>query len=181
MVNLTIDGKKIQVEEGTTILKAAEKLDIEIPTLCYHPLLEPYAACRICMVELKMKGTSKLVTSCNTKVQEGMIIETESERALKARKLNVELIMARAPMAENVQEIANKLGIEKTRFKIADPEEKCILCGMCVRACDEIVGIEAISFEERGINRKISTPFKDPSEDCIGHHFRRHPWKKSGP
>jgi len=167
-IRLTINNKPIEVEKGSTILQAAQKLDIDIPTLCYHPLLEPYAACRVCMVEQKMKGVSKLVTSCNTKVQEGMIIETESERALNARKLNIELIMARAPMAENVQEIANKLGIEKTRFKIADPEENCILCGLCVRTCEEVVGIEAITFEERGINRKISTPFKDPSEDCIG-------------
>lgn len=168
MVNLTINGKKIQVEEGTTVLQAAERLDIKIPTLCYHPLFEPYAACRICMVEVKRDDTSELLTSCNTRVQKGMVIETNSERALKARKLNIELIMARAPAAEKVQEIAKELGIEKTRFEIKDPEEKCILCGLCVRTCEEVVGAEAISFIERGTNRQVSPPFGEPSDACIG-------------
>ncbi len=168
MVNLTIDSKKIEVEEGTTILQAAEKLDIKIPTLCYHPLLEPYAACRVCMVEVSHKGKTELVTSCNTKVQEGMEVQTASERALKARKLNVEMIMARAPAAEPVKKIAEDLGLEKTRFEIKDPTEKCILCGLCVRTCEQVVGANAISFIERGTERKVSTPFGEPSEACIG-------------
>ncbi|MFP4082298.1 MAG: 2Fe-2S iron-sulfur cluster-binding protein [Candidatus Aminicenantes bacterium] len=167
-IKLTINNKPVEVEEGTTILEAAEKLDITIPTLCYHPLLEPYAACRICMVETKTRETSELVTSCNTKVQEGMTVETDSERALKARKLNIEMLMARAPAAQKVQEIAKELGIEKTRFEITDPEEKCILCGLCVRTCEEVVGANAISFSERGEERKVFTPFGEPSEACIG-------------
>lgn len=169
MVNLTIDGKKVEVEEGTTILKAAEKADIKIPTLCYHPILEPYAACRVCMVEVKTKGgREELVTSCNTQAQDGMEVQTASDRAIKARKLNVEMLMARAPAAEKLQEIAKELGIEKTRFEITDPTEKCILCGMCVRTCEQIVGAEAISFIERGKNREVSTPFGEESEACIG-------------
>ncbi|MFW6131313.1 MAG: 4Fe-4S binding protein [Candidatus Aminicenantaceae bacterium] len=168
MVKLTIDGKKIEVEEDTTILQAAEKLEIKIPTLCYHRLLEPYAACRICMVESIKGDKSELVTSCNTKVKEGMIIETASKRALRARKYNVELLMAQAPAAEKVQEIAKELGIEKTRFEITDPEEKCILCGLCVRTCEEIVGANAISFVERGKDRKVYPPFSEESESCIG-------------
>jgi len=168
MVNLTIDGKKIEVEEGTTILQAAEKLEIKIPTLCYHPLLEPYAACRVCMVEVSHKGKTELVTSCNTKVLDGMEVQTASERALRARKLNVEMIMARAPAAEPVKKIAEDLGIEKTRFEIKDPSEKCILCGLCVRTCEQVVGANAISFIERGTERKVSTPFGEPSEACIG-------------
>jgi heterodisulfide reductase subunit A len=168
MVNLTINGKPIQVEKGTTILQAAQKLDIKIPTLCYHPLLEPYAACRVCVVEVSLRGRSELVTSCNTKVQEGSEVETASERALKARRLNVEMLMAQAPAAEPVQKIAKELGIEKTRFEIKDPNEKCILCGLCVRTCEQVVGANAISFIERGVERKVSPPFGEPSEACIG-------------
>ena len=168
MINLTIDGKKIQVEEETTILQAAEKLDIKIPTLCFHPLLEPYAACRVCVVEVTLNNKTNIVTSCNTKVKEGMDIQTASERALKARKLNIEMLMAQAPAAESVQEIAKELGIEKTRFEITDPEENCILCGQCVRACEEVVGASAISFVERGAKREVSTPFGEESESCIG-------------
>lgn len=168
MVNLTINGKKVKVEEGTTILQAAGKNDIKIPSLCYHPLLDPYAACRVCVVEVTKKGESEIVTSCNTKVTEGMEVKTDSERALRARKLNVEMLMAQAPQAEPLKEIAEDLGIKETRFTVKDPEEKCILCGLCVRACEEVVGANAISFNERGADRVVSTPFGQESEECIG-------------
>lgn len=167
-IKLTINDKPIEVDEGTTILQAAKMLDIEIPTLCYHPLLEPYAACRICSVERKIGNKADLVTSCNTKVQEKMVVYTHSEKALKARRLNIEMLMAQAPEAEPVKKIAKEMGIEKTRFEIADPTEKCILCGLCVRTCEQIVGANAISFIERGIERKVSPPFGEPSEACIG-------------
>lgn len=168
MISITIDGKKIQVEEGATILQAAEKADIHIPTLCYHPLLEPYAACRVCVVEVDLRGEKDLVTSCNTQVRNGMIVETASERALRARKLNVEMLMARAPAAEPVKKIAEDLGIEKTRFEIKDPNEKCILCGLCVRTCEDVVGANAISFINRGKDREVSPPFGEEAEACIG-------------
>jgi heterodisulfide reductase subunit A len=167
-IKLTINDKPIAVEKGTSILKAAKLLDIKIPTLCYHPLLEPYAACRVCVVERKIGETSTLVTSCNTKAQEGMVIYTDSEKVLKARRLNIEMLMAQAPAAEPVQKIAKELGIEKTRFEIKDPNEKCILCGLCVRTCEQVVGANAISFIERGVERKVSPPFGEPSEACIG-------------
>ena len=168
MITMTIDGKKVQVEEGLTILKAAQKLDIKIPTLCYHPVVEPYAACRVCMVELSLKGRTELVTACNTKAAEGMEVQTASPRALTARKLNVEMLLARAPAAEPVQELARSLGITESRFPVKDPTEKCILCGLCIRTCGDIVGAHAISFTERGTERQVSTPFGEPSEACIG-------------
>jgi heterodisulfide reductase subunit A len=167
-VKLTINDKVVEVDEGTTILQAAKVLDIEIPTLCYHPVLEPYAACRVCVVETKVGDKVDIVTSCNTKVREGMVVNTESENALSARRTNIEMLMAQAPAAEVVQELAKKMGIEKTRFAIKDPDEKCILCGLCVRTCEQIVGAEAISFVGRGINRKVAPPFDEPSEACIG-------------
>jgi heterodisulfide reductase subunit A len=167
-IKLTINDKTVEVDEGTTVLKAAKALDIEIPTLCYHPILEPYAACRVCVVEKKTGEKSELVTSCNTKVKEGMVIHTDSDMALRARRMNIELLMAQAPAAEPVQKLAKDMGIEKTRFSITDPTEKCILCGMCVRTCEQIVGAEAISFVNRGKNRKVSPPFGEESEACIG-------------
>jgi heterodisulfide reductase subunit A len=168
MITMTIDGKKVQVEEGLTILKAAQKLDIKIPTLCYHPVAEPYAACRVCMVELSLKGRTELVTACNTNAAEGMEVQTASPRALTARKLNVEMLLARAPAAEPVQELARSLGITESRFPVKDPAEKCILCGLCIRTCGDIVGAHAISFTDRGPERQVSTPFGEPSEACIG-------------
>jgi heterodisulfide reductase subunit A len=168
MVHVTIDGKALEVEPGTTILQAARKAGAAIPTLCYHPILEPYAACRVCVVEVNKGGKTDIQTSCNTRVEEGMEIRTDSERALKARRLNVEMLLARAPAAEPVREIARDLGLETTRFPVKDPEEKCILCGMCVRVCESVVGASAISFVERGDERRVETPFGEESEACIG-------------
>lgn len=168
MVNLIIDGKKIQTEKGTTILEAARQNEIDIPSLCYHPLMEPYAACRVCVVEIIQGDESRIVTSCNTPVREGMEVRTDSERALRDRRMNVEMLMAQAPAAEPLKEIAEELGIEQTRFPIKDPEEKCILCGLCVRTCEEVVGANAISFVERGSDRRVEPPFGEESEACIG-------------
>jgi len=167
MINITLNGKKLSVEEGMTILQVAQQERIDIPTLCYHPLLEPYAACRMCVVEVKGDSKSELKTSCNTKVQEGMVIETDSERTLNARRLNIELLMARAPAAKVIQEMAAQMGIEKTPFPIENPEAKCILCGMCVRVCEDVVGAHVLTFEERGFERKVTTAFNVPSEKCI--------------
>jgi heterodisulfide reductase subunit A len=168
MINLTIDGKQVEVDEGSTILQAAKKAGARVPTLCFHPVIEPYAACRVCVVEVALKGKNDLLTSCNTKAVEGMDVRTASERTLRARRLNVEMLLARAPAAEPLREIAKELGIEKPRFPVKDPDEKCILCGLCVRACEQIVGACAISFIERGTDRHVSTPFGEESEACIG-------------
>jgi len=168
MAKLIIDGRPVEVEDGATILQAARQAGLTIPTLCHHPVLEPYAACRVCMVEASFKGKNELVTACNTAAQSGMEISTSSERALQARRLNVEMLLARAPAAEPVRRLAAELGIDRPRFPVGDPEEKCILCGMCVRACEQIVGASAISFLDRGTERVVSTPFGEESEACIG-------------
>jgi len=167
MVNITFNGKKLSVEEGMTILQVAQQERVHIPTLCYHPLLEPYAACRICVVEVTKDGENKIVSSCNTKVEEGTEINTDSESVVSARKMNLELLMARAPAAKAVQELAAEMGIEKTRFPIEDPERKCILCGLCVRVCEDVVGAHVLTYEDRGFERKVTTAFNMPSEKCI--------------
>lgn len=167
MITIEINGKKLEVEEGTTILKACEEAEISIPTLCYHPLLEPYAACRVCVVEVTQGNVSKIVTACNTAVENGMSINTESQDVINTRRMNIELIMARAPAAEVVKELAKEMGIERTRFEIMDPDEKCILCGLCVRACEQVVGASILGFKNRGVDRDVVTAFEEPSEKCI--------------
>jgi heterodisulfide reductase subunit A len=167
MLSLTIDGKLIEISPEMTILNAAEIAKIHIPTLCYNPLLKPNSACRVCIVEVVTHGVSNLVTACSTKVENGMIVFTQSDRAVTARRMNLELMLAQAPAAEVVQRLASEIGVEKTRFPIIQANNKCILCGTCVRICDEIVGAHALSFSDRGIYREISTPFHDMSEDCI--------------
>ncbi len=166
-IKLAIDDNPIKVDEGTTIIQAAEELGVKIPTLCYYPFLEPYAACRICVVEVIRDGGSELVTSCNAKVKEGMVVHSQSEKVLNARRMNLELLMAQAPAAEIVQEMAAEYGVQKTRFPITKPDEKCILCGLCVRACEDVAGVSAISFASRGSDRVVVTPFEKLPEDCI--------------
>ncbi len=166
MVRLTIDNKKIKVEEGTTLLETAQKLNIEIPTLCHHQALKPYGACRVCLVEVIKGSRLGLVASCTYPAEEGLVARTETERVKRARRLSIELLLARCPTSEKVREVALELGVKKVRFK--EEKEECILCGLCVRVCEEAIAKSAISFINRGADREVTTPFKIGSLACIG-------------
>ncbi len=168
MPKIKIDNKQIEVPEGTTVLEAAKKLGIEIPTLCHHEALQPYGSCRLCMVELCEGDWSKLMTACTYPVWDGLEVKTNSEKALKARKFIIELLLSRCPNSEEIKQIAKRLGVEESRFKTEDSNEKCMLCGHCVRVCKEIIGISAISFINRGVERVVETPFEINSDACIG-------------
>ena len=168
MVTLTIDGQEVQIEEGKTVLEAAREAGIEIPTLCYHPDLTPYGACRVCVVEVFRNGHSQVTASCTLPAREGMKVETRSPRALQTRRAMVELLWARCPNVPVLQRMAEELGIEKPRFPSEHPQEDCILCGLCVRACDEIAGKKLIGFVGRGTERRVSTPFDRAYDECVG-------------
>jgi heterodisulfide reductase subunit A len=170
MIKLTIDGNTTEVEKGTTLLQAAKFLDIKIPTLCYHPLIKPFAACRLCVVEVKRSWGMELVPSCHTACREGMEVTTGSAHVKQSRWLILELMLARWPNVPILQKYAAELGLERPRFTSVlrdEREDACILCGLCVRACDEVVGASAISFADRGIQRHVATPFNLESEACI--------------
>ncbi len=167
MMTLTIDGKQVQVEGGATILDAAKELDIEIPTLCYHPAIEPYSACRVCLVQIIEGDRSRLAASCSYPAEEGLVVRTDSSEVLEARKMVVELLLARAPKAEKVRELAAEMGVEKPRFPVDEKGDDCILCGLCVRACEEVVGKSVVNFINRGDEREVTTAFGEPSEECI--------------
>ncbi len=165
MISLTLNDKKIKVEKGLTILKAAEKAGIKIPTLCSHKALSPYGACRICLVEINRgEGSSEIQTSCTYPALEGLVVQTDSERVIKTRKIMIELLMARCPDSEDIKSLARELGVEKTRFK--SKNEDCTLCGLCVRMCEERMGKAVISFAGRGPRREVVSPFGKPSEIC---------------
>lgn len=186
MIKVTIDGKKISVPEGTTVLDAAKKLDIHIPTLCYHPKLSSFGGCRLCIVEIK--GVPRPLTSCTTPVSDGMEVTTSSPHLEDLRKTVLELILSDHPndcmVCERagdctLQELAYFYGIRDNRFEgerriydrrdgnpfIERDLEKCIMCGRCVKACDEIEGVVAIDFGYRGFKSKICTPF-EKDLDC---------------
>ncbi len=167
-VRLTIDDKEVIAEEGMTVLQAAKKVGIDIPTLCYHEALEPYGACRLCTVEITSRGRSRLVTSCTYLVEEGLEVKTRSDKVMGARRMLIELLLAQTPHAKVVQDLAKEYGVEKTRFKVEKPEELCTLCGLCVRFCDEVVGASAITLTSRGIDKKVSVLPEISTEACIG-------------
>ncbi|MFB3776339.1 MAG: 2Fe-2S iron-sulfur cluster-binding protein [Bryobacteraceae bacterium] len=170
MISVTIDGMSAQVQEGTMILQAARLLNVKIPTLCYHPMLRPFGACRLCVVELHRKAGYEVATACNTPCQEGMVVVTDTPHLLMARRLVLELMLARWPNVPVLRKLAEDLGLERPRFASAlrdEREDACILCLRCVHICDEVVGACAIGFEDRGVNREVVTPFHRESESCI--------------
>lgn len=166
MITFKINGKEIGAHPGETILEAASRVGIEIPTLCYHPALTPSGACRLCSVEIVRRGRTRMVTSCLYPVEEGLEVQTHSERVLRLRRGLMELLLARCSGLEKVREIAKGLGLAEPRFQLE--EEDCILCGMCVRVCEEISGAKAISAVNRGIKKEVAPPFYDLAETCIG-------------
>ena len=164
VVTLTIDGVKVQAEEGSTILEVAKFYGIEIPTLCYHDELTPYGSCRLCTVEVEDDRKTELVASCLYPVKEGMKVKTHTERVMKGRKMILELLLARCPNSKTLQDLASQMGVEQIRFKMEN--EDCILCGLCVRMCAEQMGSGAIGFVGRGQKREVATPFRMASERC---------------
>ena len=166
LVKIKINDRDVEVKENTTILEVARSLGIEIPTLCYHESLGPYGSCRLCLVETITAKGSKLTTACTYPVWEGLVVQTDSKKAIDARRFIMELLLARCPDEEEIKTLAEKMGVKKSRF-IAK-KDKCILCGHCVRVCKDIIGVSAISFVDRGLNRKVLTPFDTVSDACIG-------------
>ena len=166
MITLTIDDQEIQVEEGRTILEVAREHGIYIPTLCYREGMEPFAACRLCVVDVETGRGRGLMASCAYPCTDGLVVHTNSEVVLQSRRITVELLMASARNVPVIRQLAEELGVGEPRFTM--PEDKCILCGLCVRACQEIVGVGAISVINRGIGKKVSPPFRIASNACIG-------------
>ncbi|MBD3382078.1 MAG: hypothetical protein GF404_07770 [candidate division Zixibacteria bacterium] len=164
MVTININGVDLEVEEGSTVLEAAQFLGFPIPTLCHHEGLTPYGACRLCVVEIGEAPRSKLVTSCTYPVQQGLKVRTASERVTKARKMIIELLLASCPQSKTIQDLASKYHVTQQRFK--QEYEDCILCGLCVRMCEEQMVAKAIGFRGRGENRSIGTPFDLKSDVC---------------
>lgn len=186
-VNITIDGQKVQVAKTATILEAASQIGVKIPTLCYHPELRPEGACRVCMVEVE--GARTLVASCVYPVNEGMVVRTNSAAIREARKMVVELLLANHPpdclscqrnLNCELQSIAGDLGIRKVRFdgerkkyplddsnpSLVRDQEKCILCGRCIRACSERQGVHVYSFVNRGFTTTVAPAFNQGLDEA---------------
>ncbi len=163
-IRLQIDGKEIATKEGTTVLQAARSAGISIPTLCYHEKLAPYGGCRICIVEATAKGSKRLVVSCVHPVEEGLIVQTRSEKVDRIRKTILELLMAHAPESPELQNLAEEYGADRDRFE--KDVSFCIHCGLCVRYCAEVVKKNAVGFIDRGIRKEISFIPEIAAKEC---------------
>ena len=167
MIELTIDDRPVEVPEGQTLLQAAKLLGIEIPTLCHHPAVPPAGACRICVVEVTGGGRPGLVPACAYPAQEGLQVVTRSDRVCRSRGVTVQLMLARSPEARVLLDLAEEYPSEPLALE-RKKDDKCILCGLCVRVCQQVVGSAAICFAGRGADREVSTPYKMLSDVCIG-------------
>jgi len=180
MVHVKINGINVEVPEGTTILEAARKVHINIPTLCYHPDLKPVSACRLCVVEIK--GDRLLRTACSFKVVDGQEVLTNTPQVRESRKMAMELLLSRHPQkctecvrngSCELREMSDQLGIREVSFEyhqrpgdldlssaaiVRDPS-KCILCRRCIEVCAEVQGVSAIGVEGRGYESWVDTPF----------------------
>lgn len=164
MIEFTLNGKTVRAEPGSTILDVAKVLNIHIPTLCHHPALEPAGLCRLCTVEVFDGRRTRLVTSCNYPVKAGIAVQTETEAVANHRRMIAELLLARCPNNEFVQNLAAGFGVREPRFKLKDDD--CVLCGLCVRMCEERMGVSAISMTGRGVETRIETPFHLQTDFC---------------
>jgi bidirectional [NiFe] hydrogenase diaphorase subunit len=162
---LTIDGRQIQTQPGCTVLEAARENGIWIPTLCFHEALKPYGGCRLCVVELETPRGPRVVAACTHPCEEGAVVHTDTANVRQSRQVAAELLLARAGHVPFIQELAASLGVHATPYSL--PQDACILCARCVRACQEIVGVGAISMAGRGAAREVAPPFHISSADCI--------------
>lgn len=162
---LQIDGKEVKAREGMTVLDAARSAGIDIPTLCYHEKLEPYGACRLCIVEVEVRGWPKIVVSCIYPVENNLVVRTRTDKVVRIRKMILELLLAHAPDSFILNEMAQEYGADRNRFE--KEASFCIHCGLCVRYCAEIKKKNAIGFVDRGTRREISFIPEIASKECI--------------
>lgn len=167
LINFTINGQPVQAREGWTILETARQHAVQIPTLCFHPAVEAIGSCRLCVVEIMQNGRSRVAASCITPVQAGVEVLTASEEVQNVRRWVLEMLLANYPASHQIRELAKEHGVISTRFKVEQPEDACLRCGLCVRACDEVVGVRAISLGNRGVFKEVTAPYHQRSTECI--------------
>ena len=169
-VTYLIEGRTCEGKYGDSLLGALRNAGYEVPSLCFHEAVSPYGACRLCLVEVKKGRRQKVTTSCNYPVQEGIEVFIDTEKVIRHRKVVLKLLMAKAPAAREVRELAAEHGVTGTPFTVRDKDRDndCILCGLCSRVCREVVEAHAIDFAGRGLKKRMESPYDETAEACIG-------------
>ncbi|MFP4034749.1 MAG: 2Fe-2S iron-sulfur cluster-binding protein [Desulfovermiculus sp.] len=167
MITMFIDGQEVQARPGWTVLETARHNGFYIPTLCYHEAVSPSGVCRMCLVELGEGEQAKLVASCMYPVAEGIKIYTDTDRVRNVRRWILEMLLSECPASKEIRDMAARYDVTGTRFEIENPDEQCMLCGLCTRVCTEVVGLAAISTVSRGVHKKVGAPFLRPTEVCV--------------
>lgn len=166
-MEILINGIPCACEKGEFLLKVAQRNGIDIPTLCHHEGLSEQGCCRLCIVEVVENGRGKVVISCVYPLERPCEVYTDNDRIREERAVILMLLRLRAPDSPEIAALCQKYGaMETDRFR-EQQGEKCILCGLCARACASL-GTGAISTVNRGITKKISTPYDEPNLRCVG-------------
>lgn len=164
-VKMIINGIEVETEVKPNLLELLREQNIDIPTLCYTPDLEGYGACRLCVVEIKKGKRERVVVSCVYPVEDGLEVKTNTEKINRIRRMLIEMLLARCPASKVLNDLANKYGVKKVRFE--KENDDCILCGLCVRICQQKVKADTIGFAERGTKRRVASPFDIDPDRCI--------------
>ena len=164
---ITINGHECECEKGEFLLQVAKRNGIEIPTLCHHEAIEGQGCCRLCIVEVIERGRGKIVVSCVYPIEHECEVLTDSEKVVRQRRMILNLLRARAPESSEIEELCEKYGAEKIDRFVRINESKCVICGLCVKACNEL-SVGAISTAMRGIDKEVMPPYREPSEVCVG-------------
>ncbi len=164
MVTMTVDGATIRTPEGTSVLEAALEAGICIPNLCHIPGVTPIGACRVCIVEVVQGDRRKMTASCTLEAREGLVVDAHSEAVMRARRNIVELLLAEAPNSRAIQDLAARVGVTQSRYPMRNND--CVLCGKCVRMCDEVWQSKSLGFVGRGRERRVALPFNERPETC---------------
>jgi bidirectional [NiFe] hydrogenase diaphorase subunit len=164
-VTLFINDQEIKASQGMTVLQAAQSAGIDIPTLCHHEKLAPYGACRLCTVEINKGQRSRLVASCVYPVEDGLIVKTESKPVVRVRKTLLEMMWLRAPGVQAIRDYGIKYGLDRNKVDV-EPTF-CILCGLCVRYCSEVKGLNFIGFVGSGEERQVMFRPEADFNECL--------------
>ena len=166
-MTITIDNKPCVCQPGETLLNVAERNGIHIPTLCHHEGLPGQACCRVCIVEVETGGRRDFVTACVYPVERECVVYSNSENVLKQRRMVLRLLQAKAPQSETIAHLCDEYGVEKYGRFVEKENKKCIVCSLCINACRSL-GTGAIGTAGRGVTRKVTTPYDEPSMVCVG-------------